>query len=60
MSDTISNSGTSGFTARSGRAGSGGAIRQMEAVANAKSDVNNVAIFTKFIKKAEDTATAAV
>ncbi|WEF32212.1 hypothetical protein [Pseudoduganella chitinolytica] len=36
------------------------AIRDMEAVAAAKSDVNNVAVFTKFIKKAEDTAQAAL
>jgi len=60
MTDSINNASNSGYAARSGRAGSNGAIRQMEAVANAKSDVNNVAIFTKFIKKAEDTATAAV
>ena len=35
-------------------------IREMEAVAAAKSDVNNVAVFTKFIKKAEETAQAAL
>lgn len=36
------------------------AVREIEAVAAAKSDVNNVAVFTKFIKKAEDTAQAAL
>lgn len=42
------------------RTGTPVAIREMEAVAAAKSDVNNVAVFTKFIKKAEDTAQAAL
>ena len=43
-----------------GRAGTAAAAREMEAVAAAKSDVNNVAVFTKFIKKAEETAQAAL
>jgi len=45
---------------RVSRTGTPMAIREMEAVAAAKSDVNNVAVFTKFIKKAEDTAQAAL
>jgi len=45
---------------RVSRTGTPVAIREMEAVAAAKSDVNNVAVFTKFIKKAEETAQAAL
>jgi hypothetical protein len=46
--------------ARTGRGGATAAVRQMEIVGAAKSDVNNVAVFTKFIKRAEDTAQAAL
>ncbi|MGI4938335.1 MAG: hypothetical protein ACRYF5_16580 [Janthinobacterium lividum] len=35
-------------------------ITDMEVVAKAKSDVDEVAVFTKFIKRAEDTAQAAL
>lgn len=45
---------------RVSRTGAPDAIRDMEAIAAAKSDVNNVAVFTKFIKRAEDTAQAAL
>lgn len=45
---------------RPARAGQATLIRQMEEVATAKSDVNNVAVFTKLIKKAEDIAQSAL
>jgi len=35
-------------------------IRQLEEVAAARSDVNNVAVFTKLIKKAEEISQSAV
>jgi hypothetical protein len=35
-------------------------VRQLEQVAAARSDVNNVAVFTKLIKKAEEISQSAV
>ncbi|WP_154667937.1 hypothetical protein [Pseudoduganella violaceinigra] len=50
----------SGSKLRSARSSSDYDRRQMEEVASAKSDVNNVAVFTKLIKKAEDIAQSAL
>ncbi|QGZ42122.1 hypothetical protein IP92_05483 [Pseudoduganella flava] len=48
------------IVARSARTGTTQAVRQMETVAAAASDVSNVDIFMKFAKKAGDTAQAAL
>ncbi|HWW08234.1 hypothetical protein [Collimonas sp.] len=45
---------------RSARAGANKAIADAEGVSAAKSDLDNVAIFTKFIKKAEEAAQSAL
>jgi hypothetical protein len=47
-------------TLRTARTGEAKLLRQMEQVATAKSDISNVAVFTKLIKKAEDIAQSAV
>ncbi|SFF95263.1 hypothetical protein SAMN05518865_106255 [Duganella sp. CF458] len=45
---------------RAARANEAKYVRQLEEVAAARSDVNNVAVFTKLIKKAEEISQAAV
>lgn len=40
--------------------GANQALQTQDETAEAKSNVNNVAVFTKFIKKAEETAQAAL
>ncbi|UMR32240.1 hypothetical protein MJ904_08745 [Massilia sp. MB5] len=45
---------------RPGRDDSRHARRQMEEVSAAKSDINNVAVFTKLIKKAEEVTQSAL
>jgi len=51
---------TSGATAAAARSGASQSIAQQEAVAAAKTDLDNVAVFTKFIKKAEEAAQSAI
>ncbi|EJL81929.1 hypothetical protein PMI16_04561 [Herbaspirillum sp. CF444] len=51
---------TSGASAAAARSGASQAIAEQEAIAAAKTDLNNVAVFTKFIKKAEEAAQSAI
>jgi len=49
-----------GNLSSSARSGAASARADMQATAAAKTDLNEVAVFTKFIKKAEETAQAAL